>query len=1007
MPIAATCPGCQAEFRLEDNLAGEKVRCQNCSTVFTVLTPAEPAAPTLPLLAPVAAPPETPTAPPDEPIVATLIAPPAEEVVRATLLAPPPAAEEEVIQATLAETPPAEQPKPAAMPAPPRKAPPRPTPTASALASLVALAAFLIAILVIGGGAAAWIALNLGPPIPAMTPVVANRDFQARDFIWRDKFKDAGKKDFWFDEDRFGKKDFWDKKPDDRFFVDKDRSKKEDKKAVFIQPAGDPLAVNVPGQMRANLGNGVKSYRVNLELNQRYQFIVAGDNFSPQLQLFDRDGVAASRQGVNNRVMLSYVARWQGEHTLSVSTWPPGAIGGGFDLHYGPVAFSEPMRIDLAATPEFSVPHSLRIQDIAPPNQPDVYGPARTYTLPVKTGVQYDFRITKADFNPVLLIPSRAIVIDGNANTKTLEYSYRSILTEDLTFIVTSRNNQLGNYTLSVAVEKPTPREVVFDFTDRYSRNDVLMDNDPAEGKLGHVKTYFIPMEAGMGYNIDQRSLAIDAFLTLYDPDGKIVAEDNNSGGNWNARILFDPKVSGKYKLLASDFKKNTGIFTIDIARTRLPTSNAVNLALNVEKRRQDDCDIVQATMPPLGSTAHGCVWALDGKAFFIADKLGVVHRYRYPELVEDRQLTTLGSPTELYASGQGLVAALAASKQLWIIDPQTLDLKRRLPQVGGVELLTGPESNFAFSKTNAITAKKVSTPGLVRHDLQDAKIFVHGNLPARNEFHTMTPDGRFLLSRDENSKLVRWRIDDRIVKAEETSVQRVIPWLATGHPFIVSPDSRYVAHPVQAKTPPENNDPQPSADITIKAGATHTHTSKAPIRLIQNPNRAIVNLRSDPKDLKRVFLDGVSAGRTQIVFFDIDGGKEAFEILVVDPGAPSTPSGQGLAGYRIADLAKPLFVADTGAFPSTVAFDKKTGLLCAWAKSKGLMLFDMDGKLVRTLSLDFGNQQGSDLWNLLPRPDGAALLGFTGAAFNPRVVLITLPKEMQSKNNKQQEKWK
>src|SRR5437016_8900646 len=36
MPIATTCPNCKALFRLSDDMAGQKVKCQKCQHVFVV-----------------------------------------------------------------------------------------------------------------------------------------------------------------------------------------------------------------------------------------------------------------------------------------------------------------------------------------------------------------------------------------------------------------------------------------------------------------------------------------------------------------------------------------------------------------------------------------------------------------------------------------------------------------------------------------------------------------------------------------------------------------------------------------------------------------------------------------------------------------------------------------------------------------------------------------------------------------------------------------------------------
>ena len=41
-----------------------------------------------------------------------------------------------------------------------------------------------------------------------------------------------------------------------------------------------------------------------------------------------------------------------------------------------------------------------------------------------------------------------------------------------------------------------------------------------------------VPLEAGWAYSIDQKSTKLDSFMKLVDPTGKIVAADDNSGGD-------------------------------------------------------------------------------------------------------------------------------------------------------------------------------------------------------------------------------------------------------------------------------------------------------------------------------------------------------------------------------------------------------------------------------------------------------------------------------------------
>jgi len=48
--------------------------------------------------------------------------------------------------------------------------------------------------------------------------------------------------------------------------------------------------------------------------------------------------------------------------------------------------------------------------------------------------------------------------------------------------------------------------------------------------------------------------LTLDPFLRLEDRDGLVLAEDDDSGGNLNARIVFKPGKTGTYRVVATTF---------------------------------------------------------------------------------------------------------------------------------------------------------------------------------------------------------------------------------------------------------------------------------------------------------------------------------------------------------------------------------------------------------------------------------------------------------------------
>ena len=90
-------------------------------------------------------------------------------------------------------------------------------------------------------------------------------------------------------------------------------------------------------------------------------------------------------------------------------------------------------------------------------------------------------------------------------------------------------------------------------------RQGQISAQDPIDEKQkGHAKFFEIDMEAGKTYVIEMRAPAksdIDPFLRLEDPNGKQVAEDDDSGGGLkglDAQIVYRATETGKHKIIAT-----------------------------------------------------------------------------------------------------------------------------------------------------------------------------------------------------------------------------------------------------------------------------------------------------------------------------------------------------------------------------------------------------------------------------------------------------------------------
>jgi hypothetical protein len=190
----------------------------------------------------------------------------------------------------------------------------------------------------------------------------------------------------------------------------------------------------------------------------------------------------------------------------------------------------------------------------------------KTYTFKMTQGKTYlfDLKAQNQNFFPSMRIETAAgqVVaqeINGGFNATI---AYRAPKTEDYQLIVTSRNRAIGKYTLNIALK--------FDKGEaKYDGN--LLNTDPRYNNKIH-KLFTVEMAAGATYQIDQKSKNMDCYLYFEDPDGKVLAEDDDSGGGLDSQIIHKANKAGKYRIVATSLGGNqTGAFTLSIRQTDPP----------------------------------------------------------------------------------------------------------------------------------------------------------------------------------------------------------------------------------------------------------------------------------------------------------------------------------------------------------------------------------------------------------------------------------------------------
>lgn len=119
--------------------------------------------------------------------------------------------------------------------------------------------------------------------------------------------------------------------------------------------------------------------------------------------------------------------------------------------------------------------------------------------------------------------------------------------------------NSLPEYVGPSAEQRAKKRGIVLDVQAALTATDPI---DPFRNSRS--KIYSTRLQAGRTYVIDMKSTEFDSFLRLESLDGVRLAEDDDGGGYPNARIEFDCKKDGEYKIIATCFdNKKLGRFML------------------------------------------------------------------------------------------------------------------------------------------------------------------------------------------------------------------------------------------------------------------------------------------------------------------------------------------------------------------------------------------------------------------------------------------------------------
>jgi S1-C subfamily serine protease len=121
-----------------------------------------------------------------------------------------------------------------------------------------------------------------------------------------------------------------------------------------------------------------------------------------------------------------------------------------------------------------------------------------------------------------------------------------------------------------VAKTEPAPNapEVILSKTLRLANADTLDKDRQGLKAKRHMKVEEVQFSAGATYTIEMQSNDIDPYLILEDAKGNRLAEDDNSGGFPNAKIVFRAKENGAYRIIATTYNSGeTGNYTLIVQK--------------------------------------------------------------------------------------------------------------------------------------------------------------------------------------------------------------------------------------------------------------------------------------------------------------------------------------------------------------------------------------------------------------------------------------------------------
>lgn len=204
-------------------------------------------------------------------------------------------------------------------------------------------------------------------------------------------------------------------------------------------------------------------------------------------------------------------------------------------------------------------------------------------TKTLKAGQLYQMEMTSPEFDCLIAIKEKSgqtIAVDDDGGEKfNARLLFVPQTTQEYQIVKTSYNGRgRGEYQFTMKELKPMLIKQE-ELTDKDEKDRVRLNS--------YAKKYPVSLKKDKTYLIYLLSKDFDPYLRVEDSKNNQVARDDDSGGDFNARLLFQPKEDGEYQLIATSFKGgDTGKILISVYE---PSQEIIDMLKRTKGKKKGD----------------------------------------------------------------------------------------------------------------------------------------------------------------------------------------------------------------------------------------------------------------------------------------------------------------------------------------------------------------------------------------------------------------------------------